>query len=88
MNCTVHSTENRTYLASGQESHCQLYSVDMSISESKKNKKENKENSSVKNRKKNDDGKTLNESSHDINSISKVLTFKLKSLDSIQTDFR
>lgn len=83
MNCAVHSTENHTYLVSGQESHSQLYTVEMSVSECRKEKEPN-ENVTVKNRKKMETNAQQNKN----NSCSKVLTFKIKPLDSIQTDFR
>lgn len=31
MNCSSHSDGNRTFLAAGQESHCQLYHVSMEV---------------------------------------------------------
>lgn len=85
MNCAVHSIENRTYLVSGQESHCQLYKVEMAVFE-KNIKKEVYENSILKNRK--EEKKKNEDFSKSFKSLPKVLTFKIRPLESIQTDFR
>lgn len=90
MNCAVFSKDNRTYLVSGQESHSQLYLVEAAVCETnistKLNSNENNVKNNVKHRKKVEEGKS--QSSPNLTSSLKRLTFKIKPSDSIQTDFR
>ncbi|KAF6214252.1 hypothetical protein GE061_008992 [Apolygus lucorum] len=91
MNCAAYSNSKYTYLAAGQESHCQLYKVQITVEKESTDKDaDNKapngvtDCSGLRNRKKEskpskDFGGTGNEN--------KVLKFNFLAADSIQTDF-
>lgn len=81
MNCSAYSDSKRSFLVAGQESHCQLYSVE-SILVTEEDKVENVgDNHDVRERKPKAKQKTDNNKN-----VKKKLKFKIKPMDSVQTD--
>nr|CAD7458438.1 unnamed protein product [Timema tahoe] len=97
MNCAAHSNGRRTYLVAGQESHCQLYIVNMKVvdaSEKTIPPVENETNvSETRKRKKSEregDYSNNQDQKEKIDSNSncyRKLQFEIKPNDSVQTDF-
>lgn len=94
MNCAVSNDGRRSFLVAGQESHCQLYHVNMSVvddtNDSSTKTKETED--SVRNRKNGRKQSGVEEipsvpTKENINSDSKRIEFEIKPGDSIQTDF-
>ncbi|KAL1513313.1 hypothetical protein ABEB36_002735 [Hypothenemus hampei] len=88
MNCVVSSSPNgrHTYLAAGQESHCQLYSVNSYFISSQKNGiTETVEDKSELWRRKSVTKVTSDNNNKE--NVTKRLKFELKPVDSVQTDF-
>ncbi|GLG96995.1 Prolactin regulatory element-binding protein [Gryllus bimaculatus] len=91
MNCASYSNGHKSYLVAGQESHCQLYSVNAKVVDEKKvlNSEEKDEHKELRARnvsseKENSEEEKAGERK---NSSSKRLKFEIKPSDSIQTDF-
>ncbi|CAG2057116.1 unnamed protein product [Timema podura] len=98
MNCAAHSNGRRTYLVAGQESHCQLYIVNMKVVDASEKiipPVENETNvSETRKRKKSEregDYSNNQDQKEKIDSNSncyRKLQFEIKPNDSVQTDFR
>ncbi|XP_034244081.1 prolactin regulatory element-binding protein [Thrips palmi] len=98
MNSATHNNGKHTYLVAGQESHCQLYNVKMSVGTEKRGSVSNtditNEGSGARQRKKrnstSDASKNSSEQKTQSNGTIKTqkrLNFEIKPSDSIQTDF-
>ncbi|XP_039278992.1 prolactin regulatory element-binding protein [Nilaparvata lugens] len=99
MNCACHSTSKRMYLVAGQESHCQLYNVNVDIVEDDDSRNVSPEdeanNSSVRRRRtlsksENGNSKSNHSKSNKVDSskdIQRRLRFNLKPDESVQSDF-
>lgn len=92
MNCASYSNKKSTYLAAGQESHCQLYQVLISVESAAKVSSDSgdsrvpnglAESSGLRNRKKD----VNSDKGGDQQEKEKILKFKFIAGDSIQTDF-
>ncbi|KAK9509862.1 hypothetical protein O3M35_004763 [Rhynocoris fuscipes] len=84
MNCATYYDNKNTYLVAGQESHCQLYKVAITVDKQTDNATPNGtiEQNNLR-RRKGDSSKVDSNS----NSSVKCLKFKFNAQDSIQTDF-
>ncbi|CAH0556828.1 unnamed protein product [Brassicogethes aeneus] len=83
MNCSSYSNSKHSYLVAGQESHCQLYSVDSVLVRDEDNVENVGENhTEVRQRKAKPKEQTDNN-----RNVKKRLKFNIKPMDSVQTDF-
>ncbi|XP_053982999.1 prolactin regulatory element-binding protein isoform X1 [Hylaeus anthracinus] len=97
MNCTAYTDGKRTWIAAGQESHCQLYNVNTKVVTVENGKVIKGSNDSTKDGVRHRKGsekteETLREKIEEIkddnsNIKSKKLQLKVKPADSVQTDF-
>ncbi|XP_014251816.1 prolactin regulatory element-binding protein [Cimex lectularius] len=90
MNCASYSDSKHTYLAAGQESHCQLYRIGITVEEEKSDKSSVNgvaEPNNLRQRKVDRDTKEENVKYEGKKSHNKLISFKFNAADSIQTDF-
>ncbi|KAL1123670.1 hypothetical protein AAG570_001443 [Ranatra chinensis] len=92
MNCATHTTSKHTYLVAGQESHCQLYDVAITVVKQPPDdaKPANGKigNNNLRRRRLSRSGSSELENKVDGNcNAVKRLQFDFKAMDSIQTDF-
>ncbi|XP_072936813.1 guanine nucleotide-exchange factor SEC12 [Epargyreus clarus] len=89
MTCAVRDIENRTYLTAGQESHCQLYRVNVRVVDAAEVRRGSfrAENGLVRRRR-----RTVSENDNiskadNTSSTEKRMSFEIRPADSVQTDF-
>ncbi|CAB3376453.1 Hypothetical predicted protein [Cloeon dipterum] len=91
MNCACHTDGRKYFLVCGQESHCQLYNANISVTKesdvihNKDDKKDEK--SGIRQRKSVSNGSNPNQRTDSNSNAFKKLQFKINLGDSIQTDF-
>ncbi|XP_013147091.1 PREDICTED: SEC12-like protein 1 [Papilio polytes] len=88
MNCSIRNAQGRTYLCAGQESHCQLYRVNVRMVDVAEMRRGSfrAENGLVRRRR-----RTVSENDNiskaDIGTVDKRMSFEIRPCDSVQTDF-
>ncbi|XP_068621294.1 guanine nucleotide-exchange factor SEC12 [Battus philenor] len=88
MNCSISNAQGRTYLCAGQESHCQLYKVNVRMVDAAEMRRGSfrAENGLVRRRR-----RTVSENDNisktETNTTEKRISFEIRPCDSIQTDF-
>lgn len=93
MNCSVRSIQNKTYLTAGQESHCQLYKVNIRMVDAAEMRRGSfkAENGLIRRRRRTvSENDNISNSKKDSNSntTEKRISFEIRPSDSVQTDFR
>ncbi|VVD05564.1 prolactin regulatory element-binding protein [Leptidea sinapis] len=90
MNCSVRSIQNRTYLAAGQESHCQLYKVNIRMVDTAEMRRGSfrAENGLVRRRRRTvSENDNISKMDSNCNTTEKRISFEIRPSDSVQTDF-
>ncbi|XP_059061821.1 prolactin regulatory element-binding protein [Achroia grisella] len=90
MTCSVNSTQNRTYLAAGQESHCQLYKVNIRMVDAAEMRRGSfrAENGLVRRRRRTvSENDNISKKDTNSNTTEKRISFEIRPIDSVQTDF-
>ncbi|CAK1603566.1 unnamed protein product [Parnassius mnemosyne] len=88
MNCSVRNAQGRTYLCAGQESHCQLYRVNVRMVDAAEMRRGSfrAENGLVRRRR-----RTVSENDNisktESTTVEKRISFEIRPCDSVQTDF-
>lgn len=91
MNCAVTSDERRSYVVAGQESHCQMYLVNLKVVDEEELAKSKPTTEEILRRRKSSmkpSGiETIRSKSIDSNANTKHIRFEIQPGDSVQTDF-
>ncbi|XP_037976870.2 prolactin regulatory element-binding protein [Plutella xylostella] len=90
MNCAVSALQTRTYLAAGQESHCQLYRVNIRMVDTAEMRRGSfkAENGLIRRRRRTvSENDNISKTDRNSNSTEKRISFEIRPSDSIQTDF-
>ncbi|XP_026757020.1 prolactin regulatory element-binding protein [Galleria mellonella] len=90
MTCSVNSAQNRTYLAAGQESHCQLYKVNIRMVDAAEMRRGSfrAENGLVRRRRRTvSENDNISKKDSNSNTTEKRISFEIRPIDSVQTDF-
>lgn len=91
MNCAVTSDERRSYLIAGQESHCQMYLVNLKVVDEEEMAKSKPTTEEILRRRKSSTKssgvETIRSKSIDANANTKHIRFEIQPGDSVQTDF-
>ncbi|XP_045511397.1 prolactin regulatory element-binding protein [Colias croceus] len=90
MNCAVRSVQNRIYLAAGQESHCQLYKVNIRMVDAAEMRRGSfrAENGLVRRRRRTvSENDNISKMDSNCNTTEKRISFEIRPSDSVQTDF-
>lgn len=85
MTCSVQNVEDRIYLAAGQESHCQLYKVNVRMVDPAEMRRGSfrAENGLVRRRRTVSENDNISKNS----GPEKRMSFEIRPCDSVQTDF-
>ncbi|KAJ8729720.1 hypothetical protein PYW08_001301 [Mythimna loreyi] len=91
MNCSVRSNQqNKTYLTAGQESHCQLYKVNIRMVDAAEMRRGSfrAENGLVRRRRRTvSENDNISKKDSNSNTTEKRISFEIRPSDSVQTDF-
>ncbi|KAH9636167.1 hypothetical protein HF086_007119 [Spodoptera exigua] len=90
MNCSVQSNKNKTYLTAGQESHCQLYKVNIRMVDAAEMRRGSfrAENGLVRRRRRTvSENDNISKKDSNSNTTEKRISFEIRPSDSVQTDF-
>ncbi len=91
MNCAVTSDERRSYVVAGQESHCQMYLVNLKVVDEEEMTKSKPTTEEILRRRKSSTKPSgvepLRAKSTDMNANTKHIKFEIQPGDSVQTDF-
>lgn len=90
MTCSVRGVQNRTYLTAGQESHCQLYKVNVRMVDAAEMRRGSfrAENGLVRRRRRTvSENDNISKKNHNSNTTEKRISFEIRPCDSVQTDF-
>lgn len=90
MNCSVQSTQNKTYLTAGQESHCQLYKVNIRMVDAAEMRRGSfkAENGLIRRRRRTvSENDNISKKDNNSNTTEKRISFEIRPSDSVQTDF-
>ncbi|XP_063839030.1 prolactin regulatory element-binding protein [Ostrinia nubilalis] len=90
MTCAVRSIQNRTYLTAGQESHCQLYKVNIRMVDAAEMRRGSfrAENGLVRRRRRTvSENDNISKKDSNSNTTEKRISFEIRPSDSVQTDF-
>lgn len=92
MNCTSYTDGRKTWLLAGQESHCQLYKINSSVTTLENGDIPGRSKENLRQRRRSERGEGANErvehvTDNNSNIRRKKLQLDIKSMDSIQTDF-
>lgn len=90
MNCCVRAEQTRTYLTAGQESHCQLYKINLRMVDAAEMRRGSfrAENGLVRRRKRTvSENDNIPKTDKNCNSTEKRISFEIRPMDSVQTDF-
>lgn len=92
MNCAVTSDERRSYVVAGQESHCQMYLVNLKVVDEEEIAKSKPTTEDILRRRKSSTKSSgvesiRSKSTSDMNANTKRIEFDIQPGDSIQTDF-
>ncbi|XP_028039497.1 prolactin regulatory element-binding protein [Bombyx mandarina] len=89
MTCSVRSIQNRTYLTAGQESHCQLYKVNIRMVDAAEMRRGSfrAENGLVRRRRRTVSENDNISKKNNVSNTEKRMSFEIRPCDSVQTDF-
>lgn len=90
MTCSVMTHKNRTYLTAGQESHCQLYKVNIRMVDAAEMRRGSfrAENGLVRRRRRTvSENDNISKKDSNSNTSDKRISFEIRPSDSVQTDF-
>ncbi|CAH2065864.1 unnamed protein product, partial [Iphiclides podalirius] len=90
MNCSIRNAQGRTYLCAGQESHCQLYRVNVRMVDAAEMRRGSfrAENGLVRRRRRTvSENDNISKTDNNSNTSEKRISFEIRPCDSIQTDF-
>ncbi|XP_037047161.1 prolactin regulatory element-binding protein [Bradysia coprophila] len=91
MNCAVTSDERRSYVVAGQESHCQMYLVNLKVVDEDEMAKSKPTTEDILRRRKSSAKPSgvepIRSKSADVNANTKHIKFEIQPGDSVQTDF-
>ncbi|CAF4872393.1 unnamed protein product [Pieris macdunnoughi] len=90
MNLSVRNIQNRTYLTAGQESHCQLYKVNIRMVDAAEMRRGSfrAENGLVRRRRRTvSENDNISKMDNNCNTTEKRISFEMRPGDSVQTDF-
>ncbi|XP_037297812.1 prolactin regulatory element-binding protein isoform X2 [Manduca sexta] len=90
MTCSVRNMQNRTYLTAGQESHCQLYKVNIRMVDAAEMRRGSfrAENGLVRRRRRTvSENDNISKKDNNSNTTEKRISFEIRPCDSVQTDF-
>ncbi|XP_053601825.1 prolactin regulatory element-binding protein [Plodia interpunctella] len=90
MTCSVNNTQNRMYLTAGQESHCQLYKVNIRMVDPAEMRRGSfrAENGLVRRRRRTvSENDNISRTDSNSNTTEKRMSFEIRPTDSVQTDF-
>ncbi|KAL4720850.1 hypothetical protein ACJJTC_016719 [Scirpophaga incertulas] len=90
MTCSVQSFQNKTYLTAGQESHCQLYKINMKMVDAAEMRRGSfrAENGLVRRRRRTvSENDNISKTDSNSNTTEKRISFEIRPCDSVQTDF-
>ncbi|KAM3959128.1 guanine nucleotide-exchange factor SEC12 [Aphomia sociella] len=90
MTCSVNNAQNRTYLAAGQESHCQLYRVNIRMVDAAEMRRGSfrAENGLIRRRRRTvSENDNISKKDSNSNTTEKRISFEIRPIDSVQTDF-
>ncbi|CAG9784693.1 unnamed protein product [Diatraea saccharalis] len=90
MTCAVRNLQNRTYLTAGQESHCQLYKINMKMVDAAEMRRGSfrAENGLVRRRRRTvSENDNISKTDRNSNTMEKRISFEIRPCDSVQTDF-
>lgn len=90
MNCSIRNAQGRTYLCAGQESHCQLYRVNVRMVDTAEMRRGSyrAENGLVRRRRRTvSENDNISKAESNSNTSEKQISFEIRPCDSVQTDF-
>ncbi|CAB3248135.1 unnamed protein product [Arctia plantaginis] len=90
MNCSVRSSQNKTYLTAGQESHCQLYKVNIRMVDAAEMRRGSfkAENGLIRRKRRTvSENDNISKKDSNSNTTEKRISFEIRPSDSVQTDF-
>ncbi|KAI8427417.1 hypothetical protein MSG28_001964 [Choristoneura fumiferana] len=90
MTCSVRTADNRTYLTAGQESHCQLYRVNIRMVDAAEMRRGSfrAENGLIRKRRRTvSENENISKTDKNSNTMEKRMSFEIRPSDSVQTDF-
>lgn len=91
MTCAVRSAGNRIFLTAGQESHCQLYRVNIKMVDPAEMRRGSfrAENGLIRRRRRtvSENNDNIPKKDNNSNTTEKRISFEIRSSDSVQTDF-
>lgn len=89
MTCSVQNVQNRIYLAAGQESHCQLYKVNVKMVDAAEMRRGSfrAENGLVRRRRTISENDNISKMESHNHTTDKRMSFEIRPCDSVQTDF-
>ncbi|XP_061708109.1 prolactin regulatory element-binding protein [Cydia pomonella] len=90
MTCAVRTADNRTFLTAGQESHCQLYRVNIRMVDAAEMRRGSfrAENGLIRRRRRTvSENENISKTDKNSNTMEKRMSFEIRPSDSVQTDF-
>lgn len=90
MTCSVRNIQNRSYLTAGQESHCQLYKVNIRMVDAAEMRRGSfkAENGLIRRRRRTvSENENISKKDSNSNTTEKRMSFEIRPSDSVQTDF-
>ncbi|GBP70940.1 Prolactin regulatory element-binding protein [Eumeta japonica] len=90
MNCSVRAVQTRTYLVAGQESHCQLYRVNLRMVDAAEMRRGSfrAENGLIRRRRRTvSENENISKMDKNSNKSEKRISFEIRPCDIVQTDF-
>lgn len=89
MTCSVQNAQNRIFLAAGQESHCQLYKVNVKMVDAAEMRRGSfrAENGLVRRRRTISENDNISKMESHNHSTDKRMSFEIRPFESVQTDF-